>query len=181
MLYARELAQDRRIHRTFHRMIVDIFEPTPSAILARLYNHHGQFVPVRWNSPQPIRRRLANMSRVFKREFGCDFPMYSEVDDPGDGYLVAEPYGRAAGGFVVRWIEYSNATAQWTLSWVWIAPDHRRRGRMKTAWLMVRDKYPGIDTDPPFSKGVAQFFVNRDDVSERIRKYAQRQLAANNF
>jgi hypothetical protein len=52
---------------------------------------------------------------------------------------------------------------------------------MRTAWLMVKDKYPGIDPDPPFSKGAAQFFANRDDVSERIRKYAHSQLAADNF
>jgi hypothetical protein len=107
--------------------------------------------------------------------------MYSKTGDPADGYLIAEPDGRAVGGFVVRWIEFSNAPAQLILSWVWIAPSHRRCGLMRTAWLMVKDKYPGIDPDPPFSKGAAQFFANRDDVSERIRKYEHSQLAADNF
>lgn len=60
-----------------------------------------------------MRRRLADMSRVFKHEFGCDFTMYSETGDPGDGYLFAVSDGRAVGGFVVRWIEFSNAPAQW--------------------------------------------------------------------
>jgi RimJ/RimL family protein N-acetyltransferase len=181
MLYVKELAEDRRIHRAFHRSVVDVFEPKPSVTLAKLYSCHGQLVPVRWDSPQPLRRRLASLSRVFKREFGCDFTMYSATGDPGDGYLVAEPDGRAVGGFVVRWIEYSNAPAQWMLSWVWIAPTHRRRGLMRAAWLMAKDKYPGIDPDPPFSKGAAEFFANRDDLSERIRKYAQGQLAADSF
>jgi hypothetical protein len=181
MLYVKELPEDRRIHRVFHRRVVDVFEPKPSITLAKLYSRHGQLVPVRWDSLRPVRRRLASISRVFKREFGCDFTMYSETGDPADGYLIAEPDGRAVGGFVVRWIQFSNAPAQWILSWVWIAPSHRRCGLMRTAWLMVKDKYSGIDPDPPFSRSAAQFFANRDDVSERIRKYAQSQLAADNF
>jgi hypothetical protein len=51
------------------------------------------------------------------------------------------------GGFVVRWIEFSNAPAQWILSWVWVVPSHRRRGLMQTVWLMVVGKYPGIDPE----------------------------------
>jgi hypothetical protein len=98
--------------------VVNVFEPKPSITLAKLYSRHGQLVPVGWDSPQPVRRRLADMSRVFKREFGCDFTMYSETRDPGDGYLIAESDGRAVGGFAVRWIEFSNAPAQWMLSWV---------------------------------------------------------------
>lgn len=107
--------------------------------------------------------------------------MYSETGDPGDGYLTAESDGRAVGGFVVRWIEFSNAPAQWLLSWVWVLPSHRRRGLMQTAWLMVVGKYPGIDPDPPFSKALRFSFENGDDVSDRIRRYAQSQLAADNF
>jgi GNAT superfamily N-acetyltransferase len=147
MLYVKELPEDRRTHGAFHRAVVNVFEPKPSITLAKLYSRHGQLVPVRWDSPQPVRRRLADMSRVIKREFGCDFTMYSETGDPGDGYLIAEPDGRAVGGFVVRWIEFSNAPAQWILSWVWVVPSHRRRGLMQTVWLMVVGKYPGIDPE----------------------------------
>lgn len=181
LTYVKEEPDDRRIHRSFHQRVVDVFEPKPSVTLAKLHQAHGQFVLVRADSPQPIRRRLANISRVFKREFGADLTMYSEVDDPGDGYLIADADGRALSGLVVRWIEYSNAPAQWTLSWVWIVPNHRRFGLLKSAWIMVRDKYPGIDPDPPFSKGAARFFASREDVSELVRKYAQDQLAADRF
>jgi len=181
MTYVKELPEDRRIHRTFHRSVVDVFEPKPSITIAKLYGRHGQFVSVRWDSPQPARRRLANISRVFKHEFGCDFTMYSETGDPGDGYLIADSDGRTVGGFVVRWIEFANAPAQWMLSWVWITPSHRRRGLMRAAWLMVRDKYHGIDPDPPFSKAAASFFAGRNDVTERIRNYALAQLSADRF
>lgn len=181
MTYVKEERGDHRIHRAYHREIVDVFEPKPSITLAKLYARHGQVVPVRRDSAQPIRRRLANISRVFKKEFGADFTMYEETDDPGHGYLFAESDGRAVGGFVVRWIEYTNAPARWVLCWVWIVPSHRRRGLMQTAWLMVRNKYQGIEPDLPFSKGATLFFANRDDVPERIRKYAQSQLAADSF
>jgi hypothetical protein len=181
MLYVKEEPDDRLIHRAYHREIVDVFEPKPSVTLAKLFTRHGQLVPVHSHSPQPIRRRLARISRVFKKEFGAGFTMYEETDDPAKGYLIAEPDGRAIGGFVVRWSEYADASDRWVLCWVWIAPSHRRRGLMQTAWLMVRDKYPNIEPDPPFSKGAAVFFASREDIPDNIRKYAQSQLAADNF
>jgi hypothetical protein len=181
MLYVKEEPDDRRIHRAHHRVVVDVFEPKPSAILAKLHARHGWIVPVRCDSPRPIRRRLVNISRIFKREFGAGFTMYQEDDDDGHGYLFAESHGRAIGGFVVRWIEYSDGPARWVLCWVWIAPGYRRRGFLLAAWQKVKEQYPGIEPDPPFSKGAALFFVNRTDVPERIRKYADSQLAADNF
>jgi len=141
MLYVKELPEDRQMHRVFHRSVVDVFEPKPSVTLTKMHMLYGQFVPVRWDDLRPLRRRLANMARVFRREFGCDFTMYSETGDPGDGYLISKPDGRAIGGFVVRWIEYSNAPAQWTLSWIWIEPTHRRRGLMQSAWLSTNEEW----------------------------------------
>lgn len=51
MLFVKELAEDRRFHRAFHRSVVDVFEPKPSITLAKLYRPHGQIVPVRWDRP----------------------------------------------------------------------------------------------------------------------------------
>ncbi|WP_454624850.1 GNAT family N-acetyltransferase [Bradyrhizobium cenepequi] len=133
MTYVKEEPDDRRIHRAFHREIVDVFEPKPSITLAKLYARHGQVVPVRWDSASPIRRRLANMSRVFKKEFGAGFTTYEKTGDTRHGYLIAEPDGRAVGSFGVRWLEYSNAPARWVLCWMWIVPSHRQRGLMKAA------------------------------------------------
>ena len=181
LTYAREEPADHRLHRAFHRDVVDVFEPKTSITLAKLHKQHGQFVPVRWDSARAVRRRLVNISRVFRKEFGAGFTMYEENNDPGHGFLIAEPDGRAVGGFVVRWIEYSNAPACWTLCWVWVAPSHRRRGLMNAAWLMVKQNYEGIEPDPPFSKGAALSFAHRNDVSERIRKYAQGELASGDF
>ena len=52
---------------------------------------------------------------------------------------------------------------------------------MQLAWVMVKDKYLGVEPDPPFSKGAALFFSSREDVSDRIRKYAQSQITADRF
>jgi hypothetical protein len=73
MTYVKEVPADRRIHRSYHRGVVDVFEPKPSVTLAKLYSSHGQIVPVPWDSSRLFRRRLANISRVFKREFGAGF------------------------------------------------------------------------------------------------------------
>jgi zinc-finger of acetyl-transferase ESCO len=181
LYYAEDVLEDCKYHRTFHRRVVDVFEPKPSVSIARLFGKHGQFIPVHRESASHLRRRLANISRVFKKEFGCDFTMYDEAGDPGEGYLISDADGRALGGSTIRWIEYSNAPAQWVWSWIWIVPTHRRHRLMQAFWDMVRDKYPGIDPDPPFSRSAASFFANREDVSGRIRAYAKKQLATSNF
>jgi hypothetical protein len=181
LYYVHDLASDRKIHRTFHRRVVDTFDPKPSIALAKLYAEHGRFIPVKSNSHQHARRKLANIARIFRREFGCDFTMYSEDNDPGDGFIIAEPDGRAIGGTTVRWIEFSNAPAQWIFEWIWVAPASRRTGLLKETWEMVREKYSGIDPGTPFSKGAATFFANYEGVSDRIRTYARKQLEQDNF
>jgi hypothetical protein len=65
-----------------------------------------------------------------------------------DGYLIADSAGQALGGATVRWVQYSNAPAQWMLSWVWITPTSRRTGLLQALWKMVVDRYPGIGPSP---------------------------------
>lgn len=36
ILYVKELPEDRRTHRAFHRRVVNVFEPKPSITLAKL-------------------------------------------------------------------------------------------------------------------------------------------------
>jgi hypothetical protein len=57
MTYVKEVPADRRIHRSYHRGVVDVFEAKPSVTLAKLYSRHGQIVPVRWDSPPSHLRR----------------------------------------------------------------------------------------------------------------------------
>jgi zinc-finger of acetyl-transferase ESCO len=56
MLYVKEEPDDRRIHRAYHPGVIAVFEPKPSAILAKLHTRHGRIVPVRWDSPRPTAR-----------------------------------------------------------------------------------------------------------------------------
>lgn len=181
LTYVRELPEDRRFHRSFHRNVVEVFEPRPNAGMASLYRKHGQFIPVREYSARSLRRRLANISRVFKREFGCDFTMYSEEGDPGHGFLITDRDGRALGGGTIRMREYSNAPSHWALYWIWVAPSFRREGLLKATWEMAKASYNGIEPDPPFSREAAMFFCGRPDVSERITRYARSQLENDSF
>jgi hypothetical protein len=57
MLYVKELLEDRRIHRAYHRSVVDVFEAKSNITLAKLYSRDGQLVPVRWDSPRPLSTR----------------------------------------------------------------------------------------------------------------------------
>src|SRR5688572_5094376 len=91
LTYAADYDEDRKTHRVFHKRVVDVFEPRPSVTLAKEYAKHGECVPVGPISNQYLRRRLEHIARVFKREFGCDFTMYSEVGDDGHGFLLSDP------------------------------------------------------------------------------------------
>ncbi len=48
---------------------------------------------------------------------------------------------------------------------------------MRKAWEMVKSEYKGIEPEPPFSPAAAEFFCHRDDVSERIRAWAEHALS----
>jgi hypothetical protein len=181
LYYVKDLPSDQKIHRAHHTWVVSIFDPKPLATLAKLYPQHGQFISVRSNSPAVLRRKLNSISRIFKKEFGCDFTLYDESGDDGHGFIIADPQGRAIGGTTVRLIKYKEGPPRWTFCWIWIAPAYRRKGLMLQTWQMVKDAYPTIEPDPPFSKSAALFFADREDVSERIRHYAREQLKQDRF
>lgn len=172
------LPEDVAYHRSFHRRVLCAFEPQPNKYLARKFDRNGQFIPVRHFSSSYLRKRLANIARTFKREFGSDFTPYDEIGDDCYGFLIVDEDGRARGGFVVRWMDYQNASSRWVLNWIWIAPAYRRKGLLKATWDFVKGHFPSIEPDPPFSDKAANFFADRTDVPERVSERAKRQSAA---
>ena len=91
LTYVRELEQDRRLHRSRHRKVVQVYEPKPDADLAALYAEHGAFVPIGSHSPLRLRNRLVGMATMFRREFGFDFVPYSASEDDPYPWNDAKP------------------------------------------------------------------------------------------
>jgi len=171
--YVRGLSTDERYHRSYHRVVVETFEPQPDARLAKLHAKHGDFVPITVRSPAWLHRRLYNIARMLNREMGYFLIMWGQparhYRDDGHGYVFTDEDGRALGGCAVRWREYTNAAPNWVLQWVWVVPQYRRRGLLRRAWRMLRERHAGIFPEPPFSRGAALFFRECDELPEIIR------------
>jgi hypothetical protein len=179
LMYVRESEEDRRLHRSRHRKVLQVYEPKPDPRLADLHAKHGAFVPIANASPRALRNRLEDMATMFRRELGFDFPPYSadeHLEDGPDGchWLIVTPDGRPIGGLSARWREYSDAPAQWVWAWVWVIPAERRRGHVGRCWAMLRAQFSAIEPEGPFSYPVARFFCDRADISELTRRIAVR-------
>jgi hypothetical protein len=73
LVYARESENDRRVHRSRHRQVLQVYEPKPDPRLAALYIEHGPFIPIDDHSPRWLCNRLDGMAKMFRRELGYDF------------------------------------------------------------------------------------------------------------
>lgn len=174
--YAKGSPTDERFHRTYHREVVETFEPRPNSALAKQHARHGIFVPVDIRSPRWMHKRLYRIALMFKREMDYDFPMWDERGDDGNGYIFSDREGRALGGCAVRWREWKDS-AGWVLQGIWVAPPHRRQGLMRSAWEMLIRQYEGIIPEPPLSRPAARFFQGTDGLPEWIRQRIKRGLA----
>jgi hypothetical protein len=165
--------EDRRIHRSRHREVVRVYEPKPDADLVE----HAPFLLIDSDSPRRLRKRLAGMATMFRRELGFDFPPYvaeQRTDPRAYDWMIIAPDGRAIGGLGACWTEYSNAPARWEWAWVWVIPSERRKGHTRRCWDMLKRRFLGIEPQTPFSLPVAKFFIDRVDVSDRTRAFAKR-------
>ena len=51
LFYMKGSPEDEREHRTRHREVLAVFEPSPNAALKREHDEHGRFIPVTAASP----------------------------------------------------------------------------------------------------------------------------------
>src|SRR6516165_82058 len=162
LLYVRESENDRRVHRSRHRQVLQVYEPKPDLRLAALYAEHGAFVPLDSRSPRWLCSRLGGMATMFRREFGYDFAPYCAAERdpvpswcpppaPARHWLIGTADGRPIGGLSARWREYSDAPSCWVWAWVWVIPSERRAGHVSRCWMMLKSELPEIVPEPPFS------------------------------
>jgi hypothetical protein len=165
MSYVSDLPGDRAQHRAAHAKVVRILSPKP---LRRFINRLAKskdpevvtFASARW-----LQEELYLRARQFKREFGYDFTQWSPYGDEqrdAYGFLFAEKNGvfqdgAIVGACVFRWRSFSDAQARWTLDWVWIAPDARRRGLLGRRWPAYQKRFGDFYIMPPVSPAMSAF------------------------
>jgi hypothetical protein len=160
LLYVHDSPADRRLHRTRHRSVLDVYEPKADAQLTALYHVHGAHIPLD-AAPRRLCNRLARMASMFRREFGYDFAPFHAAeknDARSRHWLIVTPDGRPIGGFSAR----QDTPAQWAWTWVWVIPAERRQGHTRRVWQTLTAAVPAIEPDPPFSPPIARFFRDRD-------------------
>ena len=155
--YVEELADDRAYHRKHHARAMKALQPRPlSRFLKRLKDAtdpvHVNALSARW-----LQDELYVRARMFKRELGYDFPQWSPYGDEqpdAHGFLLCDDtgtfgHGAIAGGCVFRWREWSNRPHGWTMDWVWLAPEVRRRGLLARRWGTFEKRFGRFYLRPP--------------------------------
>lgn len=139
------------------------FAPTGCVPDNRLRGHLGptRCLCVDTSSPYIVRKAVATLGMVFRREFGFDFAPYDVLhpdgtqvwlwvfptydDRHGNDVLVA--FGAAGFSF----------DPPWTLTWAWFHPFMRRKGYFSAMWPTFRERYGTFPIEEPLSDSMEAF------------------------
>lgn len=145
---------------------------------AQAYN--APFVVVGPQSPLSWLKAVEEMAYYFKRELKFEFPTFTaderfKPELQRDRVLVFnrteildhKPTPKNPKDFVntytffgaigVRWRQWENDSASWSLPWVWLHPYERRQGHLTKAWPFLLKMFPNLSVEPPFSPAMAGF------------------------
>lgn len=145
---------------------------------AQAYN--APFMVIGPQSPLNWLKAIEEMAYYFKRELKFDFAPYSaderlEPKTQRDRILVFyrtetldhKPTPRNPKDFTnaytffgavgVRWREWEDAPASWSVPWVWVHPYERRQGHLTEAWPFLLKMFPDPYVEPPLSSAMAGF------------------------
>ncbi len=123
-------------------------------------------------SPRPWRDAVERLAYYFRREMRYDFPPYtaSEVDLNWDlakdrvlvlaKETVLEDWQDAIyffGAIGVRWRNWSDAPASWSIAWAWLHPYERRKEHLTRAWPFILEMFPSPHVESPLSPSMVSF------------------------
>ncbi|MDA7947995.1 MAG: C2H2-type zinc finger protein [Hyphomicrobiaceae bacterium] len=165
--YDSELSEDRAEHRKFHAKTMRALRPRPLARFRRLLNATGDPVEVKLGSGQWRHDEIYLRAKMFKREFGYDFPQWSPFGDEtpdARGFLFNDDtgtfgHGAIAGACAFRWREFADSAPRWAMDWVWLAPDVRRKGLLSRQWALFQERFGSFYLQPPVSPAMQQFAI----------------------
>lgn len=152
-------------HRREHRKRMAILDPEPhervreEAAGSAFDEHVDQWSP-EWRHREMYRRAVA-----FRREEGYDFVQWSvpETDPDTHGFLFADEEGRIVGACAFRMRDFEAGFRRWCLQWIWVAPEHRRRGVLRSRWEGLRQRFGDFWVEPPVSDAMRAFLGSMGD------------------
>lgn len=127
------------------------------------------FLVIGPNSPLAWRRAVEHLANYFRRELKFDFPPYQAEHNlkcAKDRVLVfridesAQDFERLfffIGAVGVRWVEWSDMPASWSVEWAWFHPYERHRGHLQKAWPFILQMFPEPWVRLPLSPAMIGF------------------------
>ena len=114
---------------------------------------------VRIGSPFWMHRRMFDIARRFKREFGYDFIQWGKPDrDPkAHGFLFNDDTGTFGNGAIIGGCAFRWRDDHWGLQFIWIAPKARRKGVLSRRWERFREQFGEFEIEPPLSEAMKTF------------------------
>lgn len=147
------------MHRREHKRRMSYLDPQPDRrvlkeMAAGAFDEHVD----RW-SPAWRQEAMYLRAFAFKREEHYDFIQWSTSEDDlnAHGFLFADPEGRIVGACAFRLRCRDGRAHRWGLQWVWVSPDHRRSGVLRSRWRGLRERFGDFDVEWPVSDAMKAF------------------------
>ncbi len=142
-------------------------------------NHHqdsapdgAPFLVIGPCSPLPWRKAVEEMAVFFQRELEYDHPPYGATEIDYNRKLAKDRvlvFARDAvtpkgddiffffGAVGVRWREWDDMPAGWSIAWAWFHPYQRRKGHLTKAWKYITEMFPDPWVEHPLSNTMESF------------------------
>src|SRR6266478_2778284 len=157
------------------------------ANLAGAYD--APFLVIGPQSPLPWLKAVEEMGYYFKRELKFDFAPYS-ADERFNSKLMRDrvlvfyrteilehtPTPRNPKDFTnrytffgvigIRWREWDDSPASWSVPWLWLHPYERRLGLLTQAWPSLLKMFPNPHVEPPLSLAMSAFMKKVGHLNE---------------
>lgn len=134
-------------------------------ILYHISDNLYQVIPTSKKAPLKLAIALAKLGTYIKRECHYDFSLYDPKSicscekDKWATYLFIEE-DTVIGAILFYYNFYSNLSNYWCLTWVWIAPEYRRKGLLTKVW-------------PEFLKRVSPFVIQYP-LSDSMKSFSEK-------
>lgn len=158
--------ESREGHRRWHKRVLHVRQPQPSARMLRRKGDVFLRGVVTNRSPAWMHHEMYERAYAFKRELGYDridwFADPKEARPDSEGVLFVSDDATIVGACAFFRKKSVNGWV-WQFSWVWVAPDHRRKSVLSRYWQFLKDRYGPFVLAFPVSAEMQAFLRRSGD------------------
>ncbi|WP_157115341.1 hypothetical protein [Paracoccus contaminans] len=158
-LYVPDDPENIALHAERHEEVTSPDRPTPDPRVADLADPVSGLIIFQRSDPDFLHEKLYGIARRFKREMGYDqadwAPKGYQVAPGAIGAIFSDAEGRALGGAGIY--TQTRYHASHVIGWIWIAPDHRRKGVFARAVPDLATRFDGALLGFPYSEAMTRF------------------------